>query len=105
MSESARPRAGASIKRLSGTRAAGCASQVGYQKDRISLRAWYREPAPPSKPSNEGGFRKRVFIVLLPSPPESYRSFVVRIGAMAVGPKILVAAKAGLAGATFLLAV
>ena len=38
-SSSARPRAGASIRRLSGTSAAGCASHVGYQNERISRRA------------------------------------------------------------------
>jgi hypothetical protein len=41
--------------------AAGCANQVGYQNDRISRRAWYREPAPPSNPEYEGGFRNSVF--------------------------------------------
>lgn len=55
------PLAGASINLLSGTSAAGWASQVGYQNDRISRRAWYREPAPPSNPSNEGGLRNNVF--------------------------------------------
>jgi hypothetical protein len=43
---------------LSGTSAAGWASHVGYQKLVTSRRAWYREPAPPSKPSKEGGARK-----------------------------------------------
>ena len=32
--------AGASISLLSGMRAAGCASHVGYQNDLISRRAW-----------------------------------------------------------------
>src|SRR2546421_5323097 len=54
---------GQSISLLFGTRAAGCASQVGYQNDRISRLAWYRAPAPPSNPSNDGGLRKRVFIL------------------------------------------
>jgi hypothetical protein len=40
MSSSVSPRAGASIRRLPVTIAAGCASQVGYQNDRISRRAW-----------------------------------------------------------------
>ncbi len=31
---------GASISRLPSTRAAGCASQVGYQNERISRLAW-----------------------------------------------------------------
>ncbi len=31
---------GASIRRLSGISAAGCASQVGYQNDLISRLAW-----------------------------------------------------------------
>ena len=34
------PCGGASISLLSGTRAAGCASQVGYQNDRISRFDW-----------------------------------------------------------------
>jgi hypothetical protein len=38
---SSRSRAGgASTSRLSGTSAAGCASQVGYQNERISRFAW-----------------------------------------------------------------
>ena len=36
----ARPRAGASTSRLPGTSAAGWASQVGYQNERISRFAW-----------------------------------------------------------------
>src|SRR5215813_5813171 len=60
--------AGASMSLLFGTRAAGWASQVGYQNERTSRRAWYREPAPPSKPSKDGGFRNKVlFICRLPS--------------------------------------
>jgi hypothetical protein len=34
------PAGGASISLLPGTSAAGCASHVGYQKDRISRFAW-----------------------------------------------------------------
>jgi len=45
------------------TRAAGCASQVGYQKDLTSRLAWYRDPAPPSKPSKDGAWRNKVFLV------------------------------------------
>src|SRR5581483_6335402 len=54
------PAGGASINRLPGISAAGWASQVGYQNDRISRRAWYRAPAPPSKPSYDGGWRNSV---------------------------------------------
>ena len=36
---------------LPGTMAAGWASQVGYQYERISRVAWYLAPAPPSKPA------------------------------------------------------
>ena len=39
-SSSESPRAGASMSRLPGTKAAGWASQVGYQKERISRLAW-----------------------------------------------------------------
>ncbi len=39
-SASFRPCGGASTSLLPGTRAAGWASQVGYQNDRISRRAW-----------------------------------------------------------------
>src|SRR5262249_27085318 len=46
------------------TRAVGCASHVGYQKDRTSRRIWYRAPAPPSKPSNDGACRKSVCIIV-----------------------------------------
>src|ERR1700758_3107348 len=60
-----RPSAGASTRRLPSTSAAGWASQVGYQKDRTSRFAWKREPAPPSKPSNEGACRNSVFINVL----------------------------------------
>src|SRR5712692_10551747 len=45
------------------TMAAGCASHVGYQKERTSRRVWYREPAPPSNPSYEGGFKNSVFSI------------------------------------------
>src|SRR5215469_11252980 len=55
--------AGASMSLLSGTMAAGWASQVGYQKERTSRRAWNRDPAPPSKPSNDGGFRNKLFFI------------------------------------------
>ena len=57
------PAGGASTSKLSGTIAAGWASHVGYQYERISRVAWYRAPAPPSKPSYEGGFRKSVRIM------------------------------------------
>jgi len=40
MSSSVRSAGGASTRREPGTSAAGCASQVGYQNDRISRRAW-----------------------------------------------------------------
>src|SRR5271167_1838377 len=40
---------------------AGYASQTGYQYDSISRVAGQREPAPPSKFSNEGGFKNSVF--------------------------------------------
>src|ERR1700758_2221826 len=35
--------------------------RTGYQYDSISRVAGQRDPAPPSKFSNEGGFRNRVF--------------------------------------------
>src|SRR5260370_12730390 len=54
------PAGGASTSLLPGTRAAGWASQVGYQYKRISRRAWYRAPAPPSNPSKDGGLRNKV---------------------------------------------
>src|ERR1700722_15161937 len=57
MSSRVRPAGGASTSVLPGTRAAGWASQVGYQYERISRFAWYLAPAPPSKPSKDGGFR------------------------------------------------
>src|SRR5579862_4871945 len=63
-SSTERSSGGASISLLPGTHAAGWASQVGYQKERISRRAWYRDPAPPSNPSNDGGLRNRVFFIL-----------------------------------------
>src|SRR5580700_10530130 len=50
----------ASTSLLPGTRAAGWASQVGYQYERISRLAWYLAPAPPSKPSKDGGLRNSV---------------------------------------------
>src|SRR6476620_9205579 len=59
------PSAGASRTRLSSISAAGWASHVGYQNDRISRLVWKREPAPPSKPSNEGACRNSVFIYAL----------------------------------------
>src|SRR5215467_15158610 len=40
---------------------AGYASQTGYQYDSISRVAGQRELAPPSKFSNEGGFKNSVF--------------------------------------------
>jgi hypothetical protein len=58
-----RPAGWASTSVLPGTIAAGCASQVGYQYDRISRLAWYRAPAPPSKPAYDGGLRKSVRII------------------------------------------
>src|ERR1700691_4384177 len=60
MSSRVRPAGGASTSLLPGTRAAGWASQVGYQYERISRRAWYLAPAPPSKPSKDGGLRNSV---------------------------------------------
>src|SRR3984957_18728677 len=60
MSGRVRPAGGASTSLLPGTRAAGWASQVGYQYERISRRAWYLAPAPPSKPSKDGGLRNSV---------------------------------------------
>ena len=48
---------------LPGTSAAGWASQVGNQYEVISRFAWYREPAPPSNPSKEGGLRKSVCLM------------------------------------------
>src|SRR5262249_24410142 len=55
--------AGASMSVLSGTSAAGWASHVGYQDERTSRRAWYRDPAPPSNPSKDGGLRNNVFFI------------------------------------------
>src|ERR1700688_1176489 len=63
MSCRVRPAGGASTSLLPGTSAAGWASQVGYQYERISRRAWYLAPAPPSKPSKDGGVRKSVRIM------------------------------------------
>src|SRR3984957_2518653 len=60
MSSRVSPAGGASTSVLPGTRAAGWASQVGYQYERISRFAWYLAPAPPSKPSKDGGFRNSV---------------------------------------------
>src|SRR5260370_41087994 len=57
-----RPSACTSRTRLSSISAAGWASHVGYQNDRISRFVWKREPAPPSKPSNEGACKNNVFI-------------------------------------------
>jgi hypothetical protein len=37
-------------------------SHAGYQKDSVSRVAGQRAPAPPSKFSKLGGFRKSVFI-------------------------------------------
>src|SRR5579862_4037048 len=55
--------AGASISLDSGTNAAGWASQVGNQNERISRLAWYREPAPPSNPSKEGACKNKVLSI------------------------------------------
>ena len=40
VSSTVKPSAGASSTRLPGTSAAGCASQVGYQNERIPRFAW-----------------------------------------------------------------
>src|SRR5262249_48623449 len=60
------PCGGASISLLSLTRAAGCASQVGYQYDATSRFVWDRAPAPPSHPPNDGAWRNRVRIASTP---------------------------------------
>src|SRR5271170_5961731 len=52
---------GPSSRRLPGSIPAGYASHTGYQYDSISRVAGQREPAPPSKFSNDGGFRNSVF--------------------------------------------
>src|SRR5438270_1796503 len=52
---------GASNRRAPSSMPVGYASQTGYQYDSISRVAGQREPAPPSKFSNEGGFRNSVF--------------------------------------------
>src|SRR5690348_17016429 len=52
---------GASSSREPSSIPAGYASHTGYQYDSISRVAGQREPAPPSKFSNDGGFRNRVF--------------------------------------------
>src|SRR5947209_2207452 len=52
---------GASSSREPSSMPAGYASQTGYQYDSISRVAGQRELAPPSKFSNEGGLRRRVF--------------------------------------------
>src|SRR5258707_9229644 len=52
---------GASSRREPSSIPAGYASQTGYQYDSISRVAGQREPAPPSKFSNEGGFKNSVF--------------------------------------------
>src|SRR5208337_97002 len=52
---------GASSKRAPSSIPVGYASQTGYQYDSISRVAGQREPAPPSKFSNEGGFKNSVF--------------------------------------------
>src|SRR5437762_11150663 len=51
---------GASNRRAPSSMPVGYASQTGYQYDSISRVAGQREPAPPSKFSNEGGFRNSV---------------------------------------------
>src|SRR5262249_18107461 len=52
---------GASRRRAPSSMPAGYASQTGYQYDSISRVAGHRELAPPSKFSNEGGFKNSVF--------------------------------------------
>src|SRR3954467_3052298 len=52
---------GASSSREPSSRPAGYVSHTGYQYDSISRVAGQREEAPPSKFSNEGGFRNNVF--------------------------------------------
>src|SRR6201993_3999897 len=52
---------GASSNRAPSSIPVGYASHTGYQKLSISRVAGQREPAPPSKFSNEGGLRNRVF--------------------------------------------
>src|SRR3954471_10557996 len=52
---------GASNRRAPSSMPVGYASQTGYQYDSISRVAGQREPAPPSKFSNDGGFRNNVF--------------------------------------------
>src|SRR5436305_12674016 len=52
---------GASSSRAPSSIPAGSASHTGYQKLSISRVAGQREPAPPSKFSNEGGFKNSVF--------------------------------------------
>src|SRR5208283_2762554 len=52
---------GAARRRAPSSIPVGYASQTGYQYDSISRVAGQRELAPPSKFSNEGGFRNSVF--------------------------------------------
>src|SRR5690242_19837872 len=52
---------GASSRREPSSMPAGYVSQTGYQYDSISRVAGQRELAPPSKFSNEGGFKNSVF--------------------------------------------
>src|SRR5215469_14787782 len=52
---------GASSNRDPSSIPAGYASHTGYQYDSISRVAGQRELAPPSKFSNDGGFRNKVF--------------------------------------------
>jgi hypothetical protein len=52
---------GASSSREPSSIPAGYASHTGYQYDSISRVAGQRELAPPSKFSNDGGFRNNVF--------------------------------------------
>src|SRR3954462_14706999 len=52
---------GASNRRAPSSMPVGYASQTGYQYDSISRVAGQRELAPPSKFSNDGGFRNSVF--------------------------------------------
>src|SRR5208282_729065 len=58
---------GASRRRAPSSIPVGYASQTGYQYDSISRVAGQREPAPPSKFSNEGGFKNSVFNGILVS--------------------------------------
>src|SRR5215472_8721086 len=58
---------GASSKRDPSSIPAGYANHTGYQYDSISRVAGQRELAPPSKFSNDGGFRNNVFKGICPA--------------------------------------